>query len=261
MIVNVTVSPTAPASGRVIAAALSVLTSGDRAKIAGQEVRREGRGNYLVNGRPAGPLRLAARCLEALTARQAAADALLADALQEAEALRAGFHARRLALPAGDVVETAALSDPAIRVLTPALLAAALADPACAVVGVPCLVEIAATMIHARIVGAESRPDPRLVGKYGPELYPGVLMLREAGGAEIWHKVSRRSVMIAASLAEQYDADRPVAARASKADMGLARLSAQAARAAADLQSAQRAAQQAAEALLRASRSASADLQ
>lgn len=251
MIVSVTVHPSMTINARVIAAALAVLPVGERVGIAGQEISRPTANSFRINGRDAGPRPLAARCLETLTARQAAADALLADALQEA-ALRIAFAARRRALPAGDVPENAALADPCLRTLTPALLAAALDDPACTVVGVPCLVEIAATMIHARIIGAEARPDPRLVDKYGHELYPGVLMIRESNGADVWHKTSRRSVMIATSLAAAYDAAKP-ARPASKAADGLARLNAQAARAAADLADAQQRAQEAATALLQAS--------
>jgi hypothetical protein len=246
----VTVNAAMTANTRTIAAALSVIRDGETAHIAGQDVRRASKGKYLVGDRDAGPGLLAVKVIESLAADQEATDALLQAARAEATALQVGFAARRHALPAGDVPEADALADPGLRTLTPALLAAALDDPACLVVGVPCLVEIAASMIHARIVGAESRPDPRLAAKYGDELYPGVLMIRESNGADVWHKISRRSVMIAASLSVQYDAGRPAAARVSLADLGLARLSAQAARAAADLAAAQQKAQAAAAALM-----------
>jgi len=248
----VTVNAAMTANTRAIAAALAVIRDGETVHIAGQDVRRAAKGRYLVGGRDAGPGLLAVKVIESLAADQEATDAVLRAGQAHAAALRAEFAARRLALPAGDVPEVDALADPSLRTLTAALLAAALDDPACTVVGVPCLVEIAAIMVHARIIGAESRPDPRLVDKYGPELYPGVLMIRESNGADVWHKISRRSVMLSSVLAAQYDTAKP-ARPASKAADGLARLNAQAARAAADLAAAQHRAQEAASALMQAS--------
>lgn len=112
------------------------------------------------------------------------------------------YAARREVLPASDVLETDCLADPNLRTVTPALVAAMKTDVG--IVrgnGIPCMVSIGDFMRPARIVGFNSRPDTRLEAKYGSVLYPGIEMIRESTGEAVWHKMTRRTVTIADSLA------------------------------------------------------------
>ncbi len=112
------------------------------------------------------------------------------------------YTARREALPASDVLETECLKDPSLRTVTPVLADAMKTD--IGIVrgnGIPCMVSIGEFMRPARIVGFDSRPDPRLEAKYGSLSYPGIAMIREATGEAVWHKMTRRTVMIAEALA------------------------------------------------------------